>query len=376
MSKSLDREHAFRVLWGVKKALFGIILPLLLLGGAWLSVELWSNRQVKRWQEFKTSAEAKGDRFTYDAWLPPAVPDEENFARHPWMERALTDESSVIARLEAMSPKAIRGMEQWHGSQSITPSPQQAEAVLQHYASFAPEFDAIHQSCARKQCRLSNLTSLSTSTLRSTQLSRMQKILECHAQAALIAGQEDVAVTDLTALLRLGAHLRSQNLVIYMVLGAGAEARALTLINTSLPTGAFRPESRKKLLEAMRTRPARDEIPFLLRTERQFQLQIIDLMENPAVENGDAVMRWPVRTFPSLKRAHLSQCRRFICEQTASLLLVPARTDAWRLEQEKPEPKAPAAIPGIGLSQLTPIISGLMLQEEEFDQLRRILAAP
>jgi hypothetical protein len=66
--------------WMLKRCLFGLV-ALATLAALVLAVENWRGRRVL--DNYVREWEAKGERFDRGAFLPPAVPDEENFALTP-----------------------------------------------------------------------------------------------------------------------------------------------------------------------------------------------------------------------------------------------------------------------------------------------------
>jgi hypothetical protein len=182
---------ARRVLIGV--AIFATLIA------AFYAEENWRGRRA--WEQCKRELEAKGMDFSWDALIPPPVPDEQNifkaprmaewFARLDW-QHPLTNELS--ARLTNSLTRTVGG---------ATNAIQTAAAAREYLAwsdQFLPEFDLMREALRRPYARMDGNYSqpMTLPVPNFIMLRNVDQTLAQRAHCYLLLGEPDKALRELT----------------------------------------------------------------------------------------------------------------------------------------------------------------------------------
>jgi len=259
--------------------ILGSLFWALLLGVS--GMQVFATRQdVKQWEDYRRAASAKGDDLGVDAWLPPAVPESENFATHPWIASLMASDSTPEA-------KVARDWQYWRndefedytgpaeGKSWFEHKPDEAARVMARGATVEAEFKSIHEAAGRPACRLPaawDRDSERQSDARG-RLRDATEMLCLHAEAALATNEETAAVENLLAMLRIGDHLQSQRFLLAVLAGKQTRASALSVIEVGLAGGRFSPESRERLAGALRIPNEGRNIAITMKLERGLILE-------------------------------------------------------------------------------------------------------
>ena len=185
------------------------------------------------WEKYKREAEARGVGFDPRVFIPPPVPDEQNFAITPLLKPlfgADADYKTALAkRLELTSPKAdakkpvLTGM--WEGKRVDLAKWREyldQPDLLQALKKFDPELDEIsaslRQPFARFPLHYEDGWPLHIPQL--MPLLNLSKLYALRALASLDAGQTDKALSDVGSILGLAESFGDEPLLISQLVRA------------------------------------------------------------------------------------------------------------------------------------------------------------
>ena len=251
-----------------RKTLF-VLAALITLAALLLAEENW--RGAHAWQSYKRAREAKGDRFDSARLIPPAAPDDQNFAATPYfaanleaspeMPRKITGNeadlveskdrnTSVLAKFQLPSPTdppkrpawqygLAADMTRWAAAfQGANPAPragnmgdpaQAAAFVLDQLKPLESALAEIQTASQRPFVRFNfpyeefnDPRVISVLPAHLADLKRIYRILSLRAQAELVLGQSDKALNDVRVLFRVDDGVKDEPLIIsQMVRWAG-----------------------------------------------------------------------------------------------------------------------------------------------------------
>jgi len=352
--------------------------------GAVLGQRMWSiQRDIKRWEAYRSQCRLEGEDLGIKAWLPPAVADEDNLFAHPWMLGFMASENSpqagTVAQLRAWpelgfdSYKVPSEGQSWFDGREA-----EAAAVLRAGRERAADLEAIHAAAGRPACQPPVALEPSYECLahRWTHVNDLGPLLALHADAAMASGDGAAATIDLEAMLRLGQHLRGANFLLAAVIGAGFEARALPLVEAGLRRNLFREEEKRRLLAAIRTRPLPEEMAAVMRVERGMFLATLERL-NPDRPPAGFKERWANWLHPP-ERLVATHSLHF-CQMLDAPLGAPGGRPAWEDFHQRVSAISPQdATPGTELARaalaLGNVAASLFVQEDEIEQIRQRLA--
>lgn len=305
-------------------------------------------RDLERWRDYQESARTRGEDLGIEAWLPQPVPDADNLFCHPWMVRFFAGRSKEL--VQALGHPRAR------------------------------DFAEVHEMAARPRAwaNVDFKTNIPTAFETWSDLSGLGSMLWNRAAGALYSGDEATAVDDLQALLRLGAHLRSQNILLPHLLGSAMESRALGVIETGARKKAFSPESKYRLRTARRTRELGEEIALTLLVERGLHLKHFEsFFERPRRSLGEKLST--VFTSPEHVVAANSL---FLCEKLDLALSPSPSVAGWRdfarrtgVPLLRGLPGSPIAIASRTISIFGRVVGGFLTQEKQFDRVFKLLGS-
>jgi hypothetical protein len=248
----------------------------------------WSEWRARkwdsRWNEFVAEWEAKGERFDIAATLPPRVREEENFFRHPFLQRVAAADVDWIAIDDAIH---IDGYDNWKTEASWqfetegtppAPMPEElATRILNATNPIATDLDAFAEAARRPAASLDVATGHQwmESFRTISHISNVSRLLNARADALLATGAVEPAVDDLVTMIHAARHLRATHSGIGMTISAGFDRAAATTIVEAAPwTGPLR----SRLLAALEARAStlEEEFAAMLRAERNAILDVLD----------------------------------------------------------------------------------------------------
>lgn len=290
----------------------------------WVALEVRARSLEGRWSEFVEKWESKGEAFGVEANLPPALPDLQEFAAHPWIQAIATGDRASLAQLAKMNPESVEGYEAWQssaGEDGVLPTMPEdlAERVRIHGEEFQTDLAAFEEALGRPGYRVL-VTKPSNSVanfLWVNKLAAVSKLLDALAHAA-IARDDSAAFSRFTVMqLKAGEKLRGTNSLMGLVVGAGFESSAYTALG-SIPASRKWPNTEmEKWIAALdlRKRPPADEFAAALRAERGLYLETIATLEkSPAV-------RISVSRLLQIQRRYFAQSKLALCEELQEAIL-------------------------------------------------------
>jgi hypothetical protein len=233
----------------------------LLLIAALLAAMIWQTRRANHqaWLDYQAAAAARGDRLELEAYIPPPIPDAENFAATPaiaaWFDytvdpvtkkrlwrgddpRKLTDSLSQL--VYPSGPKAPRGFTITHAVRENLPARaafvigdtnlaaantrEAASAILAHLSTNNALRSELVAALSRPRIRFGNrfdVRPLYTIDLTYARMTKtLGRVLSLHALACLELGDSDSATDDIRVTLRLAQGLQREPLLISLLLAA------------------------------------------------------------------------------------------------------------------------------------------------------------
>ena len=358
-----------------------LLIPILSLPAGLIIRSIKERQAIQAWETFKISAEAGGEDFRSAAWSPAAVPDDQNFAKHPWIVKLIGGEELPAAEL-SLKIRDLPILEEYTGPEDgnlwLAENPGVAQEVLALTKSV--DLASLREAAALPGCRWPwSITMSDNHSVEIKRLGNLGSLLGLEAEAALATGDLVTATADLEALLRIGNFQRAQNNLLCVIYGAGMESAAVNLIESGLRSRAFSPDDRKRLLAACRARTITDELAKTMRYERGSYLEMLSLLEQSARSNPGSQMTL-TGVFSSTEET-LARSRLFYCQSVQAVLQGPGGRSDWErlaatFEKEislKSKSKGdPLAIPV--LYSTTSVIPPMMEIETRFDSMRKHLA--
>ena len=362
--------------------ILGLLIGAVVLGA--FAVRAFGTRKdIERWEDYRRESQSRGEDLGFEAWLPPEIPDDANFVAHPWMRGLLSSNADpqaiALADWKEWRIQELGIYERPKGGESwFQGNPGKAEAVLERGRRDTLDLNGAHAAVARPQCRLSlgfdpDSPTLDNATMeRLRRLAELQEVLALRAEAALIANDVPTAVADLEALLRMGNHLRSQNLVLLSMHGSTCETDASKVIQLALKSGQLSAETKRQLSDAIRTRSLTEELSKAFRVDRGLNLSC---MEGIIQASAPSPNRQSWRFQPQRLVASNSL---FFCQRMDQVLEKDADRADWEaFERSTLKVKGTDLSTGIAAILLlgtANAIPELFLREEEIDLLRQRLA--
>ncbi len=259
-----------RKIWRWIRRLAFILASLVTLVVLFYSVENW--RGQRAWEKYKKELEAKGEKLDLAAFIPPPVPDEQNFAMTP-LFKPLFDydgtspniryrDTNAVARLQSIGPYQkgknsgqetfgdwavgkrinLKTWQDYYRSStdfSMTNQPQTpARDVLLALSKYDVELSEIVEGSRRPYARFPIYPEKASYAYfgdnQSTQHLLVQmnfgKLLELHAIANLELGESEQAMQDILACLRLRESVCKEPFLMSHIIGSSLEWMALQII--------------------------------------------------------------------------------------------------------------------------------------------------
>ena len=225
---------------GLRRALIGLVVLITLIALA-VTEENW--RGKRDWENYRRILEANGEHLDWQAFVPPAVPDDQNFFMAPVFRKILSEKiqldpwpknekgyayeygdfrKSMVTDLKPWQ-RAYRALgENQNGDKfPISPQPQTPGAdVLLALSIYDPVVEELREASRRPYANVplhyENGISVATTDLlpNLAALKRCAQILMIRSLAELADGQNQKALDDIKLLLYLNESLHSQPLLI------------------------------------------------------------------------------------------------------------------------------------------------------------------
>ena len=297
---------------------------------------------------------------------------------HTWMRDFLASESSKAAKaVAALQSEPGLGLDDY-----VPPAEAQswfdgkeAEAIKVRETArlYAIHLSGILEAAKRQSCRLPVDFTRSYGVCAGpwVRLGKLPKVLVVQADAAISHGDGETACEYLIAMFRLGNHLRSQNFMLASVLGASFEGQAAGATELGVDRGIFSPEMRGRLLASMRRRPLAEELVAVMKVERAWFLQQLELLPSSPVRGIGRLS--PQNLFNPPERIKAVNALFFCKTLDTALDQTPSR-ETWErfdtsLQKITKKESAPTLAAG-SFFGLRGIIRSLFFLEDDLERLR------
>jgi hypothetical protein len=294
-----------------------------------LVVAFENYRGKKAWLAFKTEWEAKGEQFDIEAFRPPTVPDDQNFAmtpllaplldyqRNPKTREPVWRDTNANERLKnlfgwrqhlkdvtawragefvdlAAWQRELRGQTNSRDAQVqavLATPPGKPEADLLFLLNLnAAELEEIRAATQRPHAAFKIHVEESINAL-FPELAVMKNFagaFQTKALAQLAAGHPDAAFADLQATLAMGEAVRSEPILIAGLVRIACLEMAVPPLYEGLARGQWSTAQLEQLQARLDRINLAEETSRTLRGERAFSIAIIDLMKrDPAALDMD-----------------------------------------------------------------------------------------
>lgn len=225
------RQFSWR---GLRRALIGLLVVVTLIG-LLVTEENWRGKHA--WESYRHEWEAKGERFGWQAFVPPAGPDDQNFLAAPIFTRLASGKTRMSTyRSDGSYPEDAAGywlkgtmvnLKSWQTYYRnstntslakefpMLPQPQApANDVLFALSQYDSEIEALRGASLRPDASIpigydggfNNIPSLDSYFM---VLKRCSGVLQLRAIAELAGGQSTNALDDIKLLFRLNDSIRN-----------------------------------------------------------------------------------------------------------------------------------------------------------------------
>jgi hypothetical protein len=224
----------------VRRALIGLF-ALTTLTALFVTEENWRGKH--EWDAYRHQQETKGERFNWQAFAPPPVPDDQNFLAAPVFTNMLSDKSALNPFPKSdqvytytngdWQKNSLTDLQSWQnayrhlgedGNGKTFPVSSQPETpakdVLFALGKFDPQLEELRQASLRPYAYVPIHYEDGIYVAATTQypyfavIKRCAQILQLRSVAELADGQNSNALEDVKLLLRLNGSLRSSPLLI------------------------------------------------------------------------------------------------------------------------------------------------------------------
>jgi hypothetical protein len=368
---SAKRQTNARLRW------VAVAVVILIAGGVPFAIRDWkTKRDIARWESFKAAWEAKGEDFTGASSLSPAIPDESNFAAHPWIAALLGSGSSHPSQIAAHL-KGSAEFAEWNKNSDRVQDPETAAAILALAGTVQEDLSLLREASERSDCRFELISSIGDVNPEGfRRLADVTHLIAAHASAALATGDQDAAIADIGELARIGRRVEKHRLLYHEIVGTLMEEQALWIVKEGLERDQWTPESKQALLKVLPPHVSLpDDIVETLKGERRIFLAGIDAGVTRESSSTGFEGWWRKFQFSPQRLAALN--KRVLCEKLQPLLSGTATISDWD-DLEKGKAKVDgendAGLANGTLGGMARVVVGLMQAEEKADAVRGTLA--
>lgn len=260
----------------------GIVLFLLLFHG----IENW--RGHRAWERWKRSREAMGDSYDWNAFVPRAVPDAENFAAAPLVAKAVGVKGSenLLGEFQIPEDPALSGT--WREGQHVALSAWASTLHIQDFDTYlrpvAKDLDELALASRRQHCRFpvkyecAELPGLMG-------FKRAARVLRLRALLRLSQGRVSEAREDTLTILHMARHLNDEPTLIGSFLQMALVELALQPVWEGLVDNVWQEQDLAQLQEVI---GSVDVLRVLFRAWRQERLSVSDFSGTTLGEFAEA----------------------------------------------------------------------------------------
>ena len=180
-----------------------VFLGLVLLVAFFYAEEDWRGKRA--WEKCKAGMEAKGEVLDWNAYIPPPVPDDQNFFKAPKMEDWFQRDAPRITRTPTTFVPSTNELSGF-STNTVTTATNLDETIAAKYLAwsdqFQPDFDLMREALKRPYARMDGDYSIPYEQPFPNFIAvrNVAQVLAQRAKCDLLLGQPDKALRELTLL--------------------------------------------------------------------------------------------------------------------------------------------------------------------------------
>lgn len=366
----------------MKRGILILVTVVAVIGGlvlGLLKVAEWKGRKHEQsWHDFVEHWEARGESFR----IVPGVQlsDEDEFIKHPWVQRLIAGDPVIVERLERMDPSHLEGYGEWQDDvdpdgKTRPMSLELARRIRDHGTEFKTELDAFIEAAGRRGLFLGDsqpgITPSHSEWL--GKIGQMTNLIGALADAAAVNEDWQEFSRHVDVLLGFGNRLRANGDTFALIVGCGLELEAYEALQ-NLQNPANCPEGEKikwiEFLDGRKRSPA-DEWAAVLRLHRNSGLVWLERAErDPGLMSNLSRLQF-------VRRGQMARLKLLSCELLQKVVFAPTGSvgpvkeeDMIRFEREveriiRDDPKSEMALVLSPQIAINGIYSSLMEAENE-----------
>ena len=314
----------------LRRSLLGIALLVTIIGLV-LAFEGWRGKRA--WNKYKTELLARGEKLDWQEFIPPQVPDEQNFAMAPVFQamnyksgavepEMLVKKVGIEAREQGSqkklpkiaSPQAatITDLTQWKdfyigntNYPGVSESQSPAEAVLTALSRFDDEIKDFREAATRPYSRFPLIyeDNISMNLPHLTALKGATRVLELRAIAELEQGKSAEALNDMKLAFRLADSIKDEPLMICYLVRLSMWATTVATVKEGIARHAWSESDLKALQQSLSEADILSGYRTSVAGERAFSIEIMELMRQrrlpPEILGDDTSMAQAATVVPS-----------------------------------------------------------------------------
>ncbi|WP_257314143.1 hypothetical protein [Geothrix fuzhouensis] len=250
-------------------------------------VENW--RGNRAWAAWQKEQEAEGYRFDRTSYVPPAVPDDENFAAIPRIAAAIQGTHPLLTLPANWPDWKADWREARHMDLEAYAAAFPGGDVPKGLGSYQKVLDEVGMAAARPGCRLAIDYAHFPDDLQVPNLSGFRaagRMLQFRALAALRDGRNEAAFQDVTTLLRMANHFEREPILLCQLLHMALANLALQPIWEGMDAHAWTDPQLAELQEMLA------KTDFLASLDRSWRLEQAGMSALWLQVAGEAPWAW------------------------------------------------------------------------------------
>lgn len=269
--------------------IFGLII-LFIIG--FYAVEDWRGKRL--WKKCKTDYEAQREHLDWAYFVPPEIPDEENFFKAPMMKEWFQEDtnrtySSGSYPFIKTWPSEEKHWSELKNTEPVIHAPNGVDypaSVLTNWfeMQYADKFNLLRAACQRPKARLdgNHADAWSGPNPNFIEFRQVAQILSARAEAYFKMGRSDLALQDLTMLRRLMDCLQSSPHLVSTMIRVAIGGLYVSGVRDSLSADGWTEAQLETIQEQLRSM---DFLPDLNRSFRSEVASMTSYIETEAVRD-------------------------------------------------------------------------------------------
>ncbi len=188
-----------RLSWLLQRRFFALAC-LLTLVALFYAVENWRGKRA--WEQYKRELEAEGVVLDWEKFIPPPVPDDQNFFKAPNMHQWFVKPGGLLGPPSEPIPTGLDGLSTNALTVSVITEEAAAADYLKWSDQFQPSFDLIREALQRPYARMDGDYSLpyQIPVPNFAPARDLARVLAQRTKCCLLLGQPEQALRELTLL--------------------------------------------------------------------------------------------------------------------------------------------------------------------------------